>query len=393
MRNLLSILIAIPISVIIYGCDSNTSTLTKMARIQGEQTVEIAKINELVKQQSRDIAALRKQVEANAALAVLSKAIKAKPEKFETSPQGKIIQAALLLAEQGSSNISSQAINILGYLGGEKAESALLKMLDDNSYNRSLSSIINALITMRSNKLRPVIIKLLNSKRYQDIEAAINTLNNHSLCILEKSDLPLLITLLDQMPYDNNNRYRRNNIIRVIYRLDEDAGVKYICEALETGDVDQQREIVYIPLHGQMKLSYKSWQKIIKAAGEPDIQNFNTFRGLCDGIARCGDLRLMDIALSWAEFADKNNNFRNSFINMLTRMRDPKTAKIFLELCLNSKTNNNYYMNNLKDFPGIIKKDGEYQLVDDAKMKQLLESRAKIIARLNERDKRRAAKK
>ena len=381
MRNVLTVLIAIPIAAIIYGCDSNTGTLTEMARTQEQQAAKIDKITKLVEQQSRDIAVLR---------AAFSKAIKA---KLATSSQDKILQAALLLVQQGPSNISNQAMYILGYLGGEKAENALLKMLADGSRGRNSSSIINALVTMRSSKLRPVIIKLLNSSNYQDINAATNALNNRSLRVLKKSDLPLLIKVLDDIPYSSNNRHRRNNMIRAICQLDQNTGIKYICEALETADFNQQRELCYIPMHGGINLSAKSWLKIIKILGEPNSQNLSAFQGACDGISRSGDLRLVDIALPWAEFAVDNSSFRNTYVNMLNRMRDPKTAKIFLDLCLKSGATNNYYMNYLRNFPGIIQKDGKYQLVDDAAMKKLLEKRAKTIARLNERDKRKAAKK
>jgi len=387
MRNVLTVLIAISLAVIICGCDFNISTLTKMTRKQEKQAAKIKQIVVLIKQQRRDIAVLRKQVEADAAMRV-------KFAKSETVSQDKILQAALLLAQQGPSNVSNQAMYILGYLGGKKAESALLKMLENRSHGRNASSIINALVTMRSNKLRPVIIKLLNSNNYQDIDAATNAINNRSSRILKKSDLPLLVKVLDDMPYDNNNRYRRNNMIRAICQLDQDAGVKYICDALETADVNQERELIYIPIHGQINLSAKSWLKIIKVLEEPNVRNLSPFQALCDGISRCGDLRLMDAVLPWTEFAMQNSSFRNSYINMLNRMRDPKSAKVFLDLCLKSTTaRHNYYMSYLNNFPGIIQKAGKYQLVDDATMKKLLKNRAKIIARLNERDKRRATRK
>ena len=391
MRNVLTVLIAVPLAAIIYGCDSNTGTLTEMAKKQEKQAAEIKQMVVIIKQQSRDIAVLRKQAEANLAVrTAFSKAMKA---KLASSSQDKILQAALLLAQQGPSNISNQAMYILGYLGGEKAENALLKMLDGGSRGRNSSAIINALVTMRSRKLRPVIIKLLNSSNHQDIAAATNALNNRSLRILKKSDLPLLVKVLNDMPYGSNNRYRRNNMIRAICQLDQNTGIKYICEALETADFNQQRELCYIPARGGINLSAKSWLKIIKILGEPNSQNLSAFQGACDGISRSGDLRLVDIALPWAEFAVDNSSFRNTYVNMLNRIRDPKTAKIFLDLCLKSGATNNHYMNYLRNFPGIIQKEGKYQLVDDAAMEKLLKNRAKLIARLNERDKRKAAKK
>ena len=368
MRNVLTVLIAIPLVAVIYGC-ANTSTLTEMARIQEQHGEKINKITKLLEQQ--------KQTKGTT----------------EVNSQEKMLEAALLLAKYGRGNVSYQAITILGHLGGKKAESALLKMLSNGSYNRNSSYIINALVAMRSNKLRPVIIKLLKSGNSQDINAAMNAINNRSLNIFKKSDMPLIIEVLNDMSGNYNNRYQRNNMLKVVCRLDQDAGVKYICEALETADVNQQRELIYIPRHNQINLSTKSWFKIIKVLDEPNAQNIGVFQALCEGLSRKGDLRLMDAALGWAEFATENNNFRNSYINLLNRMRDPKSAEIFLDLCLNSKSRNNYYRNYLKNFPGIIQKNGKYQLVDDKLMKKLLKKRAKTIARLNARDERRAVKK
>ncbi|MBU8901594.1 MAG: HEAT repeat domain-containing protein [Victivallales bacterium] len=368
MRNALTVLIAIPLVAVIYGC-ANTGTLTEMARIQEQHAAKIQKITKLLEQQKQ------------------TKGI------TEVNTKKKMIDAALLLAKDGRGNVSYQAITILGYLGGEKAESALLKMLGDGSYNRNSSYIINALVAMRSNKLRPVIIKLLKSGNSQDINAAMNAINNRSLNILKKSDMPLIIEILNDMSGNYNNRYNRNNMLKVVCRLDQDSGVKYICEALETADMNQQRDLIYIPMNNQINFSTKSWLKIIKALDEPNAQNLSVFQALCEGLSRKGDLRLMDVALGWAEFALGNNNFRNSYINLLNRMRDPKSAKIFLDLCLNNKSRNNHYRNYLNNFPGIILKNGKYQLVGDKAMKKLLKKRAKTIARLNARDERRAVKK
>jgi len=388
MRNVLTALIAIPVAAFIYGC--NTGTLTEMARIQGEQAAEIDKITELIEEQNENVAALRKQADADVAMRTkLKEAIKAK--LANGSQKDELLQAALLLVNKGSSTVSSQAINILGYLGGEKAEKALLKMLDSGSFNRNSSSIINALVSMRSNKLRSVVIKLLDSGNYQSIQAATNVLQNRSVRILKKSDLPLLLKALDDIPNDNNNRHRRNQMIRVLCKLDQDTGVKYICDEMETADVNQQRELLYIPIHGGVSLKAKSWKKLIASLDEPNSRNMSSFQAACEGISRCGDLRMIEIALPWAEFAKINSNFRSSYINMLNRLRDPKSAKVFLDLCVTGK--NAYYVNYLKNFPGIIQKDGKYQLVDDAEMKKLIKNRDKIIARLNARDKKKAAAK
>lgn len=373
MRNILIAFIAIPLAGIIYGC-ANTSTLTEMARIQEQHSAQIEKITIVLEE--------------------LLEQEKQTGDTTEINSQDEMFEAALFLAKHGRGNVNNQAIAILGYLGGGKAENALLEMLGNGSYNRNSSYIINALVSMRSNKLRPVIIKLLKSGNTQDINAAMNAINNRSLNILKKSDLPLVIEVLNNMSGNRNNRYNRNNLLKIVCRMDQDTGVKYICEVLETVDVNQQRELIYIPMNAQINLSTKSWLKIIKALDEPNSQNISAFQALCDAISRKGDLRLMDYALEWADFAIENNSLRSSYINMLNRMRDPKSAEIFLDLCLlNKKSRNNYHRNYLKNFPGIIQNDGKYQLVDDKTMKKLLKKRAKTIARLNARDERRASKK
>lgn len=394
MKKMLTAAIAVSL-VIICGCNSNTSVLTEMAKDQQRQADKVEKITELIEQQNKNIAVLRKQAEANAVMrAAFSKALKAKlAAKSDGNSKENMIEAALLLAKYGPGNINSQAISILGYLGGERAENALLEMLGDGSYTRNSSYIIRALVAMRSSKLRPVIIKLLESGNSQSINTAMGAINNRSLNILKKADLPLILKILDNMPNHNNNRYNRNNILKLVCLLDQDVGVEYICEELETADANQQRDLVYIPLNAQINLSTKSWQKIIKALGEPNSQNIRAFQALCDAISRKGDLRLMDAASRWADFAIDNSSFSSSYIQMLNRLRDPKTAEIFLDLCLNSKRNNNYYKNYLKNFPGITQENGEYKLVGDLEMKKLLKNRAKIISRLNERDERRASKK
>lgn len=373
MRNILIAFIAIPLAGIIYGC-ANTSTLTEMARIQEQHSAQIEKITIVLEE--------------------LLEQEKQTGDTTEINSQDEMFEAALFLAKHGRGNVNNQAIAILGYLGGGKAENALLEMLGNGSYNRNSSYIINALVSMRSNKLRPVIIKLLKSGNTQDINAAMNAINNRSLNILKKPDLPLVIEVLNNMSGNRNNRYNRNNLLKIVCRMDQDTGVKYICEVLETVDVNQQRELIYIPMNAQINLSTKSWLKIIKALDEPNSQNISAFQALCDAISRKGDLRLMDYALEWADFAIENNSLRSSYINMLNRMRDPKSAEIFLDLCLlNKKSRNNYHRNYLKNFPGIIQNDGKYQLVDDKTMKKLLKKRAKTIARLNARDERRASKK
>jgi len=375
MRSMSSVLIAVFLIAVISGCNDN-GALIEITKIQNQQAAEIDKIIELVKQQNLEIIKLRK-------------AVKKKPATTNTSRE-KMIQAALLLAQSGPSNVSQQAITILGYLGGKEAENALLKMVDGSSFSRNYSSITSALINMRSTKLRELLIKCLNSNERHYQRAAMNILRNRSLRILKKSDLPMLIKILNEMPNDNNNRHNRNNLIGVICRLDQNAGVKHICDALEeVTDINQQRELLYILNNNRIKLRPLLMKKVIEALGEPDSQNNSLFQTLFNIISNSGDIRLTDTVLPWADVVITNNNLKSQYLSMLRRMRDPKAAKVMLELGSDGPRNDHY----IRNFPGIIKKDGKYQLVDAAAMKKLLERREKTVARLNKRDKKRAAKK
>ena len=375
MRSMSSILIAVVLTVIISGCNDNAA-LVEITKTQSRQAIKIDKIIELIEKQNLEIIKLREST-------------KNKPCKANDTSREKMIQAALLLAQSSSSNISCQAIAILGHLGGKRAENALLKMVDSSSFSRNYSYIINALINMRSNKVRELLIKCLNKNDRNYQRAAMRILQNRSLRILKKSDLPMLIKLLNEMPNSNNNRYNRNNLVGVICRLDQEAGEKYICDALEVMiDVNQQRELLY--LLRDIRLRPNLLKKIIEAIGEPNNQNYRSFQALFGIISNACDPRLTDSVLPWADIVITNNNLKSQYINMLQRMRDPKAAKVMLELCSSNNTQNNHY---LRNFPGIIQSGGKYQLVDDAAMKKLLEKREKLIARLNKRDKKRFAKK
>jgi hypothetical protein len=391
MQKLLTILFAITLVAVIAGCQSTTA-LTEMARIQGQQATQMDKITKLIEQQNQDIATLRKQAEATAVRrAELNKIIKARLSATEKSSQDKMLQAALLLAKKGSRNVSGRAITILGSLGGAKAEVALLTMIDSPVYRNNYSTIMAALVALHSDKLRQTVIKLLERGNSDDINAVMSVIQNRSIKVLKQIDLPILEKLLNEFPNNNfgNNTYQRRNILKAICLLDQDKGIDIICEELGIANKNQQRELLYIPIHGGFNLTFKSWQKIVKIIGEPSSQNLELFSPICDGMTRSDDWRLTDIILPWATFAAQNSSFLYNYMNLLNRMRDPKAAKVILELSAKKKQQSRY----LNNFPGIIKKGDKYQLVDAATMKLLLENRAKRIAHLNTRDKKRSAQK
>ena len=387
MKSLLAVSSCCLVAVLA-GCNS-TEVLNNIAENQEKQTLEIREISELMEKQNKDIAILREAIQEM----VKSKEQEKQKEKEADSgnQNGKLIDAAVFLAKRGPQNGVYSAIQILGYIGGKGAEEALLDMLKDGSFGRRYySNIISALSSMRSKKLRGVVIDIIKDGSPNEIRNIINTINNNFTSIFKKSDLPMFAKLLDEMPNDNNNFYSRCNLIRAICRLDQDFGVKLICNELETANRNNQRQLLYITNQHNMLINLANWKKIIKAIGsEPDAQSRELFDIVCQAISRGSDYRMTDIILPWADFALTNSNFRNNYMNALRAIQDPKAAKTMIEM-YNAGARNEYYM---RGFPGIVKNNGKYQLADEATMKKLMERREKVIARLNARDKRLAAKK
>lgn len=376
---------------VLAGCNS-TEMLNDIAESQEKQTFEVKKISALVEKQNKDIAILRETVQKMVKVAEKEEKERKEGKKVDSGNLNeKLIDAAVLLAKQGPQNSVYNAIQIIGYIGGKGAEDALLDMLKDSSFGRRYSSnIIRALMTMRSKKLRSVIIDTIKDGNANEIRNIINSINNNFASIFKKSDLPMFVKLLDEMPSDNNNFYPRCNLIRAICGLNQDLGVKLICNELETANRNNQRQLLYITNHHNMRINLVNWKKIIKTIGnEPDGQNRELFEVVCQAISRGSDYRMTDIILPWADFALTNSNFRNNYMNALRAIQDPKAAKTMIDM-YNAGARNEYYMRN---FPGIVKNNGKYQLADEATMKKLMERREKVIARLNARDKRLAAKK
>ena len=384
MKSLLAISSCCLVAVLA-GCDSKEK-LNAIAENQEKQTIGIRKISELVERQNKDIAILRETVQE-----VLKNKEKEEKEADSENLNGKLLDAAVLLARRGPQNSVYSAIQIIGYIGGKGAEEALLDMLKDSSFGRRYSSnIVRALMTMKSQKLRGVIIDVIKSGNANEIRNILNSIGGNFANIFKKSDLPMFAKLLDEMPSNNNNFYSRCNLLRAICGLDQDLGVKLICDELETATRNNQRQLLYITNNHNMRVSLANWKKIIKAIGsEPDGQSRELFEIVCQGISRGSDYRMTDVILSWADFAITNSNFRNNYMNALRAIQDPKAAKTMLEM-YSAGARNDYYMRN---FPGIVKNNGKYQLADEATMKKLMERRDKVIDRLNARDKRLAARK
>jgi hypothetical protein len=386
MRIMSATLACVVLAALVSGCQSSKE-MSELSATQVKQAKQMDEITTCIKKQQQGIKQVKDEIAKFAAK------IEAKSREGQSGGADRqaMLAAALLLVQKGSGNIPNQAIPILGALGGKDAENALLGMVE-NASSRNLYLIVNTLASMRCKKLNGVILKLLNSDDDRKVYSVTNVLNSHSTRIFTKKDLPELEKALVKRLDCNNNSSRgiRNALLNVICRLDLSMGIKYICDALEDEEPSRQRETLYLLNRNNLIMNYKSWKQVIDAIGEPNQQNYNAFQVICDGISRNGDWRLTDLVLPWAEYAMLNRNFKYQYITMLNRLRDPKAAEVLLDLLEDDKSSHNRYRHG---YPGIVKKKNEYQLVDAAAMEILMTKRAKRIARLNERDKRIAARK
>lgn len=361
------ILVAISALIVIAGCMSQ------------DKSKELDEIRAVLEKQSADIAALRTNI---------NELTRNTANENGNIQREKLVDAALLLVRNGPENTSSQAVQILGYLGGEKAEAALIDIINNGPQNRSYSAM-DALANMQSKKLHDIVIKGLESFDSQRINSMMNVLQNRDRNILHKEDLPLIekaLSNIDDSDY-NNNRYVRNCLIGLICKFDQAKGVELVCKGIITASEPyRKRELIY-QVADRRTLSMASWKKIITTIGDPEY-NTEPCQAVLERIRNNGDWRMTDLILPWAEFASSNDNFRQGYINALGNLKDPKAAGTMLALCkLASKASPGFRYSYLDNYPGIKKDGADYVLVDDETMKKLMEQRAKRMEYLNKNDK------
>lgn len=375
------------VAIAIAGANAGCNTTPPSS----QQAGDIAEIRSTLNKQQEDIAALRKALDS---------------KTVTSSEQDQLFNAAVLLARNLPESQSSMAISLLGTIGGSKAEPILLEMLETASPNQS-PAILSALGNIRSQKCHDVFMKLLDSNNNQQVvSTVVSILHNTAPNIVKKSDLPTIEKTLEKYPDNdyNNNRYIRGILLGIILRLDQAKGVQYICDDLQLASFPQKQNIIFLITNNNHSISVNLWDKIIKSTGDFDEFNLDIYYAILRALSQTGDLRVTDLFLPWAEFARTNDNFRRQYVDALVRMRDPKAAKILLELyqpensvsCKNRGIADNSQgiksRGILDNYPGIKKVNDIYVLVDDATMQKLLEQRAKKIERLNELDKKRAEK-
>lgn len=373
MSYFVSFLVAVAIAGANAGCSTTTNS---------QQANDIAEIRSTLNKQQEEIAALRKTIDSKTVVG---------------SEQELLFDAAVLLARKSPESQASTAIYLLGTIGGIKAEPILLEMLETASPDR-LPAILTALSNMRSQKLHDILMKFLTSEENQQtISTVVNILNNSNSNIpniVKKSDLPVIEKILAKYPDSdyNNNRYIRGMLLGIILRLDQDKGVQYICDDLQLATLPQKQNIIYLITNNNYRISFKSWEKIIKNTGDFDEFNPDIYFAILRVLSQTGDLRATDLILPWAEFAKTNDNFRRQYVDLLVKLRDPNAAKILLDLYQPENLVNCKGRGNLDNYPGIKIENNNYVLVDAATMQKLLEQRAKKIENLNELDKKRAEK-
>lgn len=377
-RNIvLSVLASASLAFFVSGCGDS----------RGKRDAE--ELKGALNQQAKEINALHKQLAENVNEMKQIKELLA--IKNDVDQRKRFVEAAVMLATQGPESISNQAIGILGSLGGQDAETALLDILENGTSQNRYHSVLDAIERLNSKKLSEIILNFLTSGNEQEVNAAIGALQNRSMRKSLNIDVSILEKLLKKYPDNdyNSNRHYRNVLTGAIIRADQDKGIDLLCkELISANQPNKKRELLYQISNNNIALSIKSFTRILDAVGEIDSRNTETLQALLQLTARASDWRLTDKVLSWYEIAANDNNLSGSYIEALARLSDPKGAPVFLELC-QTKTpsrrgNYSHYLNN---YPG-IEKDGKdnYRLADDEKMKKLLAAREKRIEELNKLD-------
>ncbi|OGV51252.1 MAG: hypothetical protein A2017_16695 [Lentisphaerae bacterium GWF2_44_16] len=357
-------LFAISVLIILAGCVSHDDK-------------EITEIRANLEKQNAEISALRIEL-----------------EKFDTSPENiaelrkeKMLDDAILLVRNCPDKCSNQAIQILGALGGEKAEAVLLDIAK-NSTERKYRAALYALKNMKSGKLREIIMEELSKPEldFKKINALTALFRDSSNNIFQKEDIPLMEKLLSGLDKtaSGNSGYLRSIFIRMICELDEKKGVELLCKKLSETSIPEEKRKLISGLGQKLSLSVVSWEKITAAVGSPQ-DNRKALYEIVLRMAASGDWRMTNLIIKLINLTllPPKLSYYENYVKILSRLKDPKAAKTLLSLCGNSQP----YNSCLDNYPGIKKDGSKYVLVDDETMKKLMEKRAEKIEYLNEIDK------
>ncbi len=313
------------------------------------------------------------------------KKLRSEMEEKPRGGQDDLVNAAVLLIKRGPNNSRYNAINILGEIGGEKAEKSLLDLLDSDPNYRS--NIFQALMRINSPRLRELVVNTMENPSGNDFNNISACFNSHNNRIFTRKDIPLLLKYLGRIPLRSNYSHYRSGVIGIVLNLDTPKGIDLVCQEMLLNP-SGNNDIFYRFNNNNMVVSIADWKKIFEALGPICSANLNTYQAICQAIRNCGDIRITDIVLPWAEFSKTNPNFKRSYLEMLVNLKDPKAAPVIVEI--QDAGNGVYMTRRLKECPGIVEKNGKLVLVDNAEMEKLMAQREKTISRLNEFDKKRA---
>lgn len=177
-------------------------------------------------------------------IAALEEKISSVGSGGEGSTPGDVLDAAILLSKSSNNSIQQSACNILGQLGGEKAENRLIKLAEEteNPYNA-----FRALSHMGSKKALPLIINKLKTGNDREKNMASGNLNE----LLTPEYVLEVAKLLPLMVGNNyNTRNIRNNIVRAVCESGDMRVTEYVLPFLSMVDENS----IYYVLEGLGKL-------------------------------------------------------------------------------------------------------------------------------------------
>lgn len=341
---------------------------------------EVAEIKETTISQQQQIDQLAEDIAIGQEQLEIIQEMLVSKKSSQEDMQGQLVDATMFILKNGNVNVLHNAINILGMIGGEKAENTLLELI--RIYPNHSNIIIQALRTNKSSKIRGLIFDMIKNDRGDTLNNISFIFELHGIQVFTPEDTPLLIDLLNSSTPNRHSRHGRNALIALITSFDNDKGTDLICKEILTTNPQQQHELINKISHQNVFMDSDNWIKLVNTLGFPSNANINSCNSILDGIQRSGDWRITEAILPWADFSETNNNMYYSYMNAIVQMRDPLAAPVLLKLIKNPNNRQRY---NLNEFPGIVKQpDGEYALVDDAAMEKLLENRKKRIASLEE---------
>ncbi len=292
--------------------------------------------------------------------------------------------AALMLSYSPDPRLRQHTIAILGQLGGEKAEKRLLEILESDG--NSQSQVLQALQTMGSNRLEPLVMTILEEGTLQEKSAAAGMLND----ILNRENLPVVLELFVELPSGNHSHANsiRQRIYGAVRNLGDPAACRPLLDAalMETNEYTQReafQALVACSTPAQLGLLVEA----LEALG-PALQNHSagSHQQLVSHFGQMGDPRVTPVLLK--QLDSPNRSVVQYAAQALMQLKDPLAAERLVKIANGPDTHAKQYLSRGigNGYPGIRKRDdGTYALAGAETLNSLFEARRKLVARLEER--------